>query len=100
MSSSTETLDPSDKGTYGIKGLPRPDHLVDKTKNIPYVPGLPARRDIQTLYRSTDAGDRKQWTLFVLALERYKNKPVKEKLSYFQVAGIVSENHPFRATHF
>lgn len=91
MSSSNETLDPSDKGTYGIKGLPRPDGLVNKTKNIPFVPGLPVRRDIQTLYRSTDPSDRKQWTLFVLGLEKFKNKPVKEKLSYFQVAGIVSE---------
>lgn len=74
-------------GTYGIKGLPRPEGLTDKTVNIPYVPNMPVRYNIATL--ATNHALRKQWTLFVLALERFKNIPVAEKLSYFRVAGIV-----------
>ncbi|CAM1500554.1 Fc.00g097160.m01.CDS01 [Cosmosporella sp. VM-42] len=62
------TIANTDDPTYGIRGLPRPDDAVKHTKQIPYVEGLP--------------------TIFVLALERFKLKPVNEKLSYFQVAGI------------
>jgi tyrosinase len=79
-----------DTGTYGITGLPRPNNAIPKTKNIPYVPNLPLRHEISDLANSTDPEVRKQWTLFVLALERFKDKPVEDKLSYFQVAGIVS----------
>ncbi|KAJ3941953.1 hypothetical protein N0V92_013830 [Colletotrichum tropicale] len=73
-------------GTYGITGIPRPDNLEDKTINIPFVPGMPVRYNVEIL--ATDKKLRKQWTLFVLALEKFKNKPVHEKLSYFQIAGI------------
>jgi tyrosinase len=74
--------------TYGITGMPRPNGVEPKTVKIPFVPGLPPRYNIETL--ATKAHLRKQWTLFVLALEKFKNMPVTEKLSYFQIAGIVS----------
>jgi tyrosinase len=79
-------------GTYGIKGLPRPRDAVTRHPEggIPYVENLPVRYEISVLASSTDPLLRKQWTLLVLALERFKLKPVNEKLSYFQVAGIVS----------
>ncbi|KAI8155502.1 hypothetical protein K4K49_007297 [Colletotrichum sp. SAR 10_70] len=73
-------------GTYGITGIPRPDDLEDKTINIPFVPDMPVRYNVEIL--ATDKKLRKQWTLFVLALEKFKNKPIQEKLSYFQIAGI------------
>ncbi|KAF5001204.1 hypothetical protein FGRMN_1228 [Fusarium graminum] len=77
-------------GTYGIKGLPRPDNAEQRHTEggIPYVKNLPVRYEISVLAGSNDPLLRKQWTLFVLALERFKMKPVDEKLSYFQVAGI------------
>lgn len=79
-------------GTYAIKGLPRPADAVNKTKKIPYVTNLPVRYEISAFAGSKDKEIRKQWTLYVLALERFKTKPVDEKLSYFQVAGIVSDS--------
>ncbi|KAM0229071.1 hypothetical protein ACHAPO_010226 [Fusarium lateritium] len=77
-------------GTYGIKGLPRPKDAVTRHPEggIPYVESLPVRYEISVLAGSTDPHLRRQWTLFVLALEKFKLKPVNEKLSYFQVAGI------------
>lgn len=84
----------TDQSTYAITGLPRPEGLVDKTKDIPFVPGLPVRYNIETL--ATKNHLRKQWTLFVLALAKFKNMPVTEKLSYFQVAGIVSYSAKIR----
>ncbi|KAL6405092.1 tyrosinase precursor [Ilyonectria robusta] len=75
-------------GTYAITGLPRPADAVTKTKKIPYVTNLPLRYEISAFASSKDKETRKQWTLYVLALERFKTKPVDEKLSYFQVAGI------------
>ncbi|CEF87237.1 hypothetical protein FGSG_04869 [Fusarium graminearum PH-1] len=77
-------------GTYGIKGLPRPKDAVTRHPDggIPYIENLPVRYEISVLASSTDPLLRKQWTLFVLALEKFKMKPVSEKLSYFQVAGI------------
>ncbi|KAH7013796.1 hypothetical protein EDB80DRAFT_749421 [Ilyonectria destructans] len=75
-------------GTYAITGLPRPADAVNKTKKIPYVTNLPVRYEISAFAGSKDKEVRKQWTLYVLALERFKTKPVDEKLSYFQVAGI------------
>lgn len=78
-------------GTYAITGLPRPADAVTKTKKIPYVTNLPLRYEISAFASSKDKETRKQWTLYVLALERFKTKPVDEKLSYFQVAGIVSD---------
>lgn len=83
--------------TYGIVGLPRPADAVsrnDEQHKIPYVENLPVRREISALASSTDPDLRRQWTLFVLALEKFKLKPVNEKLSYFQVAGIVSDTPP------
>jgi tyrosinase len=49
---------------------------------------MPLRREISKLPKSKEPKDQRQWTLYVLALERFKNLPVDEKLSYFQVAGI------------
>lgn len=74
---------------YNIKGMPRPDDAKRSPGKIPYVPNLPLRYEISTLATSTDPVLKKQWTLFVLALDEFKSKPVEEKLSYFQVAGIV-----------
>ncbi|KAG7405290.1 hypothetical protein LZL87_006534 [Fusarium oxysporum] len=80
--------------TYCIKGLPRPENAKTRTRKtedgsgIPYVENLPVRYEISKLASSKDPMLRRQWTLFVLALEKFKMKPVNEKLSYFQVAGI------------
>lgn len=79
---------PPEGGTYGIKGLPRPPNAVRYPGKIPYVKGLPVRKEISSLANSDDPKERKQWTLFVLALERFKSMPVDDKLSYFQIAGI------------
>jgi tyrosinase len=76
-------------GTYGIQGLPRPPNATRRPGEIPYVPNLPVRKEISSLANSNDPGERKQWTLFILALERFKRMPVDDKLSYFQIAGIV-----------
>lgn len=77
------------ESTHRITGLPHPDGLVDKTINIPYVPGIPRRINIATMSKSTDPEMQKQWTLFILALEKLNNKSIFDKLSDFQVAGIV-----------
>jgi tyrosinase len=79
-----ETAGGSEK--YDLRGIPISADLPDKTKNIPYVPGMPARINIEAL--ASEKKYRDQWTLFVLALERFKAKSVGEKLSYFRVAGI------------
>jgi hypothetical protein len=76
-------------GTYGIRGLPRPQNATRRPGEIPYVPNLPVRKEISSLANSNDPDERKQWTLFILALERFKRMPVDDKLSYFQIAGIV-----------
>lgn len=75
--------------TYGIQGLPRPPHATRHPGQIPCVPGLPVRKEVSSLANSNDPGERKQWTLFILALEKFKHMPVDDKLSYFQIAGIV-----------
>ncbi|KAF5586524.1 tyrosinase precursor [Fusarium pseudoanthophilum] len=82
-----EAIPPED-GTYGIKGLPRPPNAMRYPGEIPHVDGLPVRKEISSLANSDDPRERKQWTLFVLALERFKAMPVDDKLSYFQIAGI------------
>nr|RBQ94040.1 hypothetical protein FVER53263_03534 [Fusarium verticillioides] len=82
-----EAISPED-GTYGVKGLPRPPNTMRYPGEIPYVKGLPVRKEISSLASSDDPNERKQWTLFVLALERFKSMPVDDKLSYFQIAGI------------
>ncbi|KAF4497184.1 tyrosinase precursor [Fusarium agapanthi] len=79
---------PPEGGTYGIKGLPRPPNAMRYPGEIPYVKGLPVRKEISSLANSDDPKDRRQWTLFVLALERFKSMPVDDRLSYFQIAGI------------
>ncbi|KAF4988852.1 hypothetical protein FGRMN_9526, partial [Fusarium graminum] len=76
------------RGTYGIQGLPRPPNAIRQPGEIPYVPNLPVRKEISSLANSNLPNDRKQWTLFVLALERFKRMPIDDKLSYFQIAGI------------
>ncbi|KAJ4146106.1 hypothetical protein NW754_001569 [Fusarium falciforme] len=80
--------DPSKPGvSFGITGIPA-ENVEHRTKDIPYAPGMPLRREISTLAKAEEPKDQRQWTLYVLALERFKNLPVDEKLSYFQVAGI------------
>lgn len=80
--------DPSKPGvSFGITGIPV-ENVEHRTKDIPYAPGMPLRREISTLAKPKEPKDERQWTLYVLALERFKNLPVDEKLSYFQVAGI------------
>ncbi|KAL2690149.1 hypothetical protein Neosp_004217 [[Neocosmospora] mangrovei] len=73
--------------TYPITGIPV-QNVETKTKHIPYAPGTPIRREINELFPSEDPTIRKQWTLFILGLEKFKKLPVNERESYFQVAGI------------
>lgn len=75
-------------GTYGITGIPPPPDVKLKTKTVPYAPGMPLRYEISSISSSKDPFVRKQWTLFILALEQFKVIPIENKLSYFQVAGI------------
>ncbi|EXK32645.1 hypothetical protein FOMG_11529 [Fusarium oxysporum f. sp. melonis 26406] len=82
-----EAIPPED-GTYSIKGLPRPPDAMRFPEEIPYVKGLSVRKEISSLANSDDPKERKQWTLFVLGLERFKSMPVDDKLSYFQIAGV------------
>ncbi|KAK7424587.1 hypothetical protein QQZ08_008597 [Neonectria magnoliae] len=77
-----------DTGTYAITGIPPPEGLKSRTDTIPYIPGMPLRHEISALANPTTQDGRDQWTLFVLALEKFKAMPVNEKLSYFQIAGI------------
>ncbi|TVY78681.1 Tyrosinase [Fusarium oxysporum f. sp. cubense] len=72
--------------TFPIQGIPSDAKL--KTKTIPFAPGLPSRHDISEFFPSNDTLKKKQWTLMVLAMNRFKALGVEEKLSYFQVAGI------------
>ncbi|KAI2628592.1 common central domain of tyrosinase-domain-containing protein [Hypoxylon sp. NC1633] len=74
--------------TYGISGIPPPQDAKLKTVTIPYAPGMPFRLEISKLFPSDDPLIRKQWTLFILALEKFMALPVDQKLSYFQIAGI------------
>ncbi|RSL59298.1 hypothetical protein CEP53_005857 [Fusarium sp. AF-6] len=73
--------------TLAITGIPV-ENVETKTKDIPYTPGTPIRREINELFPSEDPLIRKQWTLFILGLEKFKKMPVDERESYFQVAGI------------
>ncbi|RSL78216.1 hypothetical protein CEP51_008394 [Fusarium floridanum] len=73
--------------TLAITGIPV-ENVETKTKDIPYAPGTPIRREINELFPSEDPLIRKQWTLFILGLEKFKKMPVDERESYFQVAGI------------
>ncbi|KAI7767081.1 hypothetical protein LZL87_012367 [Fusarium oxysporum] len=72
--------------TFPIQGIPSDAKL--KTKTIPYAPGLPSRHDISEFFFSDDPLKKKQWTLMVLAMNRFKALGVEKKFSYFQVAGI------------
>ncbi|KAH6869516.1 hypothetical protein B0T10DRAFT_418433 [Thelonectria olida] len=74
--------------TYAIRGIPLPPDVVTKTKTIPYAPGTPSRLDISKFFPPENDFLGRQWTLLVLALERFKAMKVDERLSYFQVAGI------------
>lgn len=77
-----------DTGTYAITGIPPPEGLESLTKQIPYIPGMPLRHEISELANPETQERKDHWTLFVLALEKFKAVPVNEKLSYFQIAGI------------
>lgn len=82
----------TDSGTVGITGIPLSHNVPSKTETIPYAPGMPNRHEItqwfEQMISSSDSALQKQWTLFVVGLERFKSLPVDDKLSYFQVAGI------------
>ncbi|KAH6950229.1 hypothetical protein DER45DRAFT_580235 [Fusarium avenaceum] len=79
-------MEPFKGDTYPIEGIPSSAEL--RTDNIPYAPGLPCRYEINHFFPSDDPFVKKQWTLMVLALNRFKALEVDEKLSYFQIAGI------------
>ena len=81
-------------GTYGISGIPLLPNVEFKTKTIPYAPGMPVRHRLSDLAAADNPMLKMQWTLFILALERFKALPVEQKLSYFQIAGI----HGYPAT--
>ncbi|EWZ99665.1 hypothetical protein FOWG_00085 [Fusarium oxysporum f. sp. lycopersici MN25] len=93
-----EAIPPED-GTYSIKGLPRPPEAMRFPEEIPYVKGLSVRKEISSLANSDDPKERKQWTLFVLGLERFKSMPVDDKLSYFQIAGVDGAPEPKHAPY-
>ena len=40
------------------------------------------RIEIRDMIKKTD-----QWNLFLLAMERFKNKPKTDRLSYYQISG-------------
>lgn len=91
---------------YVVTGVPKVDpktkipttdlarvesHTVED--GIPYVRGLPCRREISYFYPLTDTTPgkdqiQKQWTLFVLALQKFQARYVDDRLSYYQVASI------------
>ncbi|KAL7936597.1 hypothetical protein V8C35DRAFT_295919 [Trichoderma chlorosporum] len=83
--------------TYAIHGIPvtgtraYPEGTPAKDpEGIPYIKGLPLRREITEVANPQTEEQRKQWTLFVLALEQFKSMSVQDRLSYFQIAGIHS----------
>jgi tyrosinase len=45
--------------------------------------GQAPRLDIRELKKNAD-----QWNLFLLAMERFQNKPKNDPMSYYQIAGI------------
>jgi tyrosinase len=59
---------------------------------VPFVPGIPLRLEISSYFPndqvSEDPKIQKQWTLFVLGLEKFMALPVDKTYSYFQIAGI------------
>jgi tyrosinase len=48
---------------------------------------VPARREIDEWYTSSDRQDNDQVNLYIQALINFQNIPADEKLSFFQVAG-------------
>ena len=48
---------------------------------------VPARREIDEWYTSSDPQDKDQVNLYIQALINFQNIPADEKLSFFQVAG-------------
>ena len=61
-------------------------------KGIPVVPGqnIPVRREITDWYE--DENSKYQVSLFLQSLNILMKKPVEERLSYFQIAGISSRD--------
>lgn len=85
---------------FPITGIPEPDGGnwirhggSGSVKTIPYVENIPVRYEITEWYiKAENSKDdpviQKQWTLFILGLARFMRMEIKDKLSYFQVAGI------------
>lgn len=76
---------------YPLQGVPLNKQPTRKTTNIPFVTGLPLRRELSSFYEDSKKGGaevQRQWTLYILALEKFKARSVDDKLSYFQIAGI------------
>jgi hypothetical protein len=67
---------------YPIAGIPVPDS--DPSAGINRE--VPVRQDIDEW--STNQRNKRQVDLFILALEKLQKKDPKERLSYFQIAGI------------
>ena len=61
-------------------------------KGIPLIPGqdIPVRREITDWYE--DENSRYQVSLFIQSLTILMTKPIEERLSYFQIAGISSRD--------
>lgn len=83
----------NDTGTFAITGIPPPEGRNSRTDQIPYIPGMPLRHEISKLAEPNTQKGRDQWTVFGLALEKFKAMPVNERLSYFQIAGIHDYPH-------
>ena len=61
-------------------------------KGIPLIPGrdIPVRREITDWYQ--DKNSKYQVSLFLQSLTILMEKPIEERLSYFQIAGISSRD--------
>ena len=55
---------------------------------------VPARREIDEWYTSSDSQDKDQVNLYIQALINFQNLHADEKLSFFQVAGKQRPRHP------
>jgi hypothetical protein len=67
---------------YPITGIPVPDCDLRAGINRE----VPLRQDIDEW--STNPRNKRQVDLFILALEKLQKRDPKERLSYFQIAGI------------
>lgn len=96
LSSPSEESSKGPDTTFAITGIPYSKDVRVYEGKIPWAPDMPARREITEWHSAMIKSEKtapsnkltKQWTLFILALEKFKAMTVEQKLSYFQIAGI------------